>query len=371
MVTSPKERRSPRLWPFRRLALGLAPTPGPGLVLLLVGLALGPGGLGVLSGPVISALDPAVSVALAALGVFVGLDIRLRGPREGRLLAAASLEAATTMLVVGAGFFIVSSLIVGVAPSSWLVAAMLGVCAAPSSTSVDRSEAPRTQTSRIGDLDDVLPIVVAGVAAVWIHSPSPGSFASMGMQSIGIAAAVAAATWLLITQTSSESEQRVFVIGALLLLGGAAAHLSLSALAAGLLAGLCWNIAGGQAREHLARDMRYLQHPLTVPLLVVAGARLQAVPYLLTLAAIYVIIRTVAKLLGSRFAWRLAYGESAPTTGILSLSSPGVVAIAIALNLLQAGGESEAARAVFAVVVTGSLASELLSLLAPHGKATT
>jgi hypothetical protein len=112
--------------------------------------------------------------------------------------------------------------------------------------------------------------------------------------------------------------------------------------------------------------MRYLQHPLTVPLLVVAGARLQFVPYLVTLVVIYVVIRTIAKQLGSRLAWRVAYGEHAPTIGILSLSSPGVVAIAIALNLLQAGGQSGVASAVFAVVVAGSLASELLSLLAPH-----
>jgi hypothetical protein len=336
------------------------------LVLLLVGLALGPGGLGVLSLPVLSALDPVVSVALAALGVFVGLDLRLRGSHEGRLLAAASLEAATTSLVVGVGFFIVSSLIVGVADGSWLTAAMLGVCAAPSSTAVDRSEALRTQTSRMGDLDDVLPIVVAGIAAVWIRSPSIGSFVSVGLQSVAIAAAVAGATWLLVVQTSAESEQRVFLIGALLLLGGAAAHLSLSSLAAGLLAGICWNIGGGPTSERLARDMRYLQHPLTVPLLVVAGARLQFVPYLVTLVVIYVLIRTVAKQIGSRLAWRVAYGEYAPTIGMLSLSSPGVVAIAIALNLLQAGGEPVVATSVFAVVVAGSLASELLSLLASH-----
>ena len=84
---------------------------------------------------------------------------------------------------------------------------------------------------------------------------------------------IAVAAWLLVAQTSSDSEQRVFAIGALLLLGGTAAHLSLSALFVGFLAGVFWKATGRPALETLARDMRYLQHPLTVLLLIVAGSR--------------------------------------------------------------------------------------------------
>jgi hypothetical protein len=40
-----------------------------------------------------------------------------------------------------------------------------------------------------------------------------------------------------------------------------------------------------------------------------------------------------------------------------------VVGIAIALNVLQAGGGSPASTTLFAIVVAGSLASELLSLV--------
>ena len=135
----------------RRLALGLSPTPSPGLILLLFGMALGPMGIGLLSEPVLAALDPAVSVALAALGVFVGLDLKLRRPREDRLLAAASLEAGATILVVAGGVLLVHSL----SPSSslgnpWLFAVMLGLCASSSSTPAEASTEAR-QSAALAD----------------------------------------------------------------------------------------------------------------------------------------------------------------------------------------------------------------------------
>ena len=132
--------RVQRRWAYRRLALGLSPTPRPGLVLLLVGMALGPHGLGVLSDSVVAALDPAVSVALAALGAIVGLDIHVRRPGDARLFGAASVEAAATILVVAAGVVIVHALSPVPDPTPWLLALMLGICAAPSSTAADMAE---------------------------------------------------------------------------------------------------------------------------------------------------------------------------------------------------------------------------------------
>ena len=74
-----------------RIALGLAPTPRPGLVLLPLGMALGPAGLNLLSNTVLSYLDPALSVSLVALGIFAGLDLDFRRPRESALLTACLL----------------------------------------------------------------------------------------------------------------------------------------------------------------------------------------------------------------------------------------------------------------------------------------
>jgi hypothetical protein len=58
-----------------------------GMLLLLVGVALGSSGLNVLSAQTLSILDTAMPVALVALGMLVGLAASGQGPGEGRLVA--------------------------------------------------------------------------------------------------------------------------------------------------------------------------------------------------------------------------------------------------------------------------------------------
>src|SRR5690242_6759474 len=109
-----------RRWPLRRLALGLSPTPSAALLLLLVGLALGGNGLGVLSESALTALDPALWAALAALGVLVGLELRLGRKYEARLLAAASVESGVGILIVGTGVALVYFQSLTPTPTPWL-----------------------------------------------------------------------------------------------------------------------------------------------------------------------------------------------------------------------------------------------------------
>lgn len=337
--------------------------PRPGLVLLLAGMALGPHGLRVLSESALASLDPAVSVALAALGVLVGLGIAVRPPREGRRFGAASLEASATIVLVAAGLLIIGRPSFMHEPISWLLALIAGLCAVPSSAAADAPDTPSGAFATcIADLDDVLPIVLGVAAVVWTRPGTPIALVWFIVRAAAIAVAIAFATWLLIAQTASESEQLVFAIGALLLLGGAAAHLAVSALGAGLLAGMFWNLAGGAARDRIARDMRYLQHPLVVLLLIVAGSRLSLPIDLVGVAIAYVVMRLAGKRLGGWLADRAAPPASSGDPGF-SLSSPGVVGIAIALNVLQAGDGSVASTTVFSIVVAGSLGAELVSLL--------
>jgi hypothetical protein len=362
-IVAPLIAGTRRRWPSRRLAAGLSPTPRPGLVLILVGVALGPHGLNVISAPALASLDPAVSVALAALGVLVGLGVDTWRPRDIRRLAAAGLESVATIALVCGGLLLARGPSFVREQIPWLVALMAGLCAASSSAPAEAADADggRTFPILIAELDDVLPILVGVLAVLWTRPGPPLAVAWFVVRAALIAGAIAFASWLLIAQTSSESEQRVFAIGALLLLGGAAAHLSLSALFAGFLAGLFWNAAGGAARDGIARDLRYLQHPLVVLLLVVAGSRLALSFDLAGIIVAYVVLRIAAKRVGGWIAGRAAQDDSADPG--FALSSPGVVGIAIALNVLQAGGGVAAGKTLFAIVVVGSLASELLSLL--------
>ena len=187
-----------------------------------------------------------------------------------------------------------------------------------------------------------------------------GAAASLTVQACVVALLMALAVWLLVAQAPSDSEQRVFTLGSLLLLGGAAEYLSLSALLAGFVAGAFWNSVGGPACEHVRRDVHHLQHPLVVLLLVIAGARVDVTPVVLGLAVVYLVFRTLGKVVGGRLARRVAPSDLPSPVG-LGLMSPGIVGIAFALNALEAGSDGTAL--VLAVAVAGTLGSEVLALL--------
>jgi hypothetical protein len=351
-----------RWWLRHRLALGLAPTLSPGLILIPLGLVLGPQGLELLSTTTLTYLDPVISVAIAALGVFVGLGLDLRRRHEGRLLGAASLEAGVTVFLVGAGVLAADAIWFRTGSAVWVIALAVGLCASASATAIGPAHEPATLVMRIGDLDDVLPIIAGGLALAWMRESSAVATVSLAAAFLAISLAFALAGWLLVRQTDSEREQHVFVAGTLLLLGGAAAELSQSALAAGLVAGSLWNLLGGPARDRIDRDMRYFQHPLLVLLVIVAGARLVVSFEALALALIYVTCRTAGKFAGGSLVGRILAGNPLKDLG-LSLVAPGVAGIAFALNVLLAERASDRSVTILAIVTLGSVASELLALV--------
>lgn len=172
-------------------------------LLLVLGMCAGPLGLNLLSPSVVLLLDPAIAMALAMFGVFVGLAVDLRRP----LVTTPALLA-----------------------------------------------------------------LLGGVAIAAFRDTTPSVLALM-LLAIGVVAAVIAfAGWLLVGQADSDREQQVFVIGSLLLLGGGAAYSSLSAVFAGVLAGIVWNAAGDLAKARIVRHLGYFRHPLIVVMLLVAGA---------------------------------------------------------------------------------------------------
>jgi hypothetical protein len=353
----PPGRSRASRWLWSRLALGLSPTPIPG-ALLLIGLGIGPSGINLLSRNMLGYLDPAVSVALAALGVLIGLGFDLRRPDETRLLSAATIEAALVMILVGAGVFLAQWSQPSPDTAPLLMAFVLGICASSSSTLVlPDSSSTDSPAARIGDLDDVLPIVLGGFLLATLREASPESVAWLTLESIGLAVAVACGSWLLIAQSTSESEQRVFTIGAVLLLGGAAEFLSISALWMGLFAGIVWNFARGDTRERIAAEVRVMQHPLVVLLLLIAGARASFTAEVGIFIVLYTALRLVGKLAGGRIVSRIS-PDLPPQYGLF-LISPGVISIAFALNVESANAEG--AAEFLSIVVGGSFLSELIS----------
>jgi hypothetical protein len=213
-----------------RIALGLSPTPRPGPGCCHSAWRL------VRRASICSlAVDPllsrsSVSVALAALGVFAGLGLDFRRSREGVLLTAASLEASVAIVIVGAGVLVShSGFPVSGPPVS--LALMLGISAAVSSTaSGDSFDQPLSLATRVGDLDDVLPILLSGLVLASMSQGFSAAALWLAAQTGLIALVIALAGWLLVAQVSAVSEEHVFVAGTLLLRGGTAAYLSMSAL---------------------------------------------------------------------------------------------------------------------------------------------
>lgn len=247
----------------------------------------------------------------------------------------------------------------------WFLAAALGICAATSSPAISgRSDNSVSLVSRLGDLSDLVAIVLGGVALALVREGSIVVALALTLQVSAVALIIGVAGWLLLGHSRSETEQRVYVVALLLLLGGAAEYLSLSALATGLVAGLFWEAVGGPAREAVRRDALHIQHPVLVLVLIVAGAHVNLPTGWLQLGLAYLLLRTASKLSGGWLARHVA-GAGSPHDLGLAMLSPGVVGVAFALNALRVGGP-DLSPLLFAVVF-GAVGSELVAtFVRPH-----
>jgi hypothetical protein len=356
-------------WRRTRLALGLAHTPMPASLLLLIGAAIGPDGIVLISDGALASLFPVVAVALSGLGALIGLDVDLRRRGADRLLAAASAESLVAMLLVAAAVVAVGAFSLLTTNLPITLAVLLGICASPSaSVSADASrEDRRSIAARIGDLDDVLPLIAGGVVLAWLAEPGPLAAAWLMANLIGLSLAAACAGWLLMGDTGQESEQRVYSAAVLLMLGGAAAHLSSSALFAGFVAGVFWNAAGTRSRDRIARDVRYVQHPLIATLLLVAGASAEITANVVAVALLVAMSRLAAKAIGGAVA-ALVSGALPWNAGV-HLVSPGLVGVAIALNVHHVWIGDGLHRLLLSIVVLSVVITDVMALFVSPAEA--
>lgn len=339
----------------------------PVVLIVLIGAALGPAGLSVLTRVVLDAIDPIVPVAVAALGILAGLELtRPAAPNRWPLLGAASVESLLTGVIVAIGvrLFMPAPAIEG--SSVWIVAIMAGLCASMSATLPDTEpDRLRPALIRMRNLDAVVPALLGAVVLISYQTLSPLSSLGLVIQASILALLVSAAAWLLLADTSTLTEQRVFSIAALLLVGGIADYLSLSALAGGLLAGLFWGYVGGVARDCIERDVGYLRHPLVVLMLLVAGAKTTLSGWIVILAGIYLLLRVVGKIAGGLLVPRIRGAAISRFAGP-TLLLPGVFGIAFALDATSMMDAS--ASAILSAIVLGSIGSQLIAGLWPHAE---
>ena len=355
-----------------RSALGLAPSLTPAALFLLLGAVAGPHALGFLSAPLLARLDLAVTIALAILGIIVGIALGREIRSAVRLFVAASLESLVTIVAVGgATVYFVHATHVPIAAPLLVLAIALGLSASASSaTSADPDSEPvAAVATRVADLDDVLPIVVTIGACALVPGAVDRGLWMVLLAPIVVGAAVGAIGWLLFERAESNAERVVFVLGALSLAGGAASYLRVSPLAVGLIAGGIWTLAPGRADRIVQDDLRKVQHPLVVLLLVTAGA--MATP---SLAAVwlltpYLLFRLAGKVAGAWLSARLVEVSAADLAAYLM--SPGVLAVAFALNFRQLL-PGTAGDVILSTVAMGTAAFELFALaVVPHWRGAT
>lgn len=345
-----------------RSALGLAPSLTPAVVFLPIGALLGPRGAALLSRGMLSYLDIAVTIALAVLGVIVGVALGREIRSAARLFLAASLESLATIgFVAGATAYFVHATGLPLGAPLGAAAVAFGLCASASSaTSADPDSEPAAAVAtRVADLDDVLPIVLAVVGFGLFAAVPAREVGFAALAALGAGVAVGAIGWLLFERAESTAERAVFVIGALALAGGAASYLRVSPLAVGLIAGLCWTVLPGRADRIVQKDLSKVQHPLVVLLLVTAGAWWAPSSTALWLLAPYLLFRLAGKVAG---AWVSARLVDVRTEDLAAyLMPPGVVAVALALNFRQmlppAAGDT-----LLSTVVVGTAAFELFAI---------
>lgn len=359
---------SPLRWLFSllrtRSAFGLAPSLTPAIIFLPLGVLLGPTGLDLITGDVRTLLDLSVTLALTLLGVFVGLAFGRELPGAGRLLAAASLESAVTILAVaGATGYLVVSTGLPLDASAIIIALALGLCASASSaTSADPDADPAAAVAtRVADLDDILPIVVA--AGIFTVATGTGTDRWwIALTPIGAGVITGLIGWLLFERAQSAAERGVYVLGTLALAGGAAAYLGVSPLSVGLVAGVVWVLAPGRADRVVQDDLGKLQHPLVVLLLVSAGALWMPSAAGAWLLVPFLLFRLAGKVAGGWLAARVV-GDVHPGDLAAYLMSPGVIGIAFALNLRQILPAASGEALLWAVAI-GTAIFEVFAIIA-------
>lgn len=346
-----------------RSALGLAPSLTPAVVFLPLGALLGPQALGLLPLRVLGYLDVAVTIALAVLGVLVGVALGREIRSAVVLFLAASLESLiTTAVVAGATAYFVNATGVPFGAPLWAGAVAFGLCASASSaTSADPDSEPAAAVAtRVADLDDVLPIVLAIAAFGLLPAVSARDVWLFMSAAVGAGLAVGAIGWLLFERAETGAERALFVVGALALAGGAAAYLRVSPLVVGLVAGLCWTVLPGRADRLVQQDLSKVQHPLVVLLLLAAGALWVPSLAAVWLVAPYLLFRLAGKVAG---AWASARMVDVRTEDLAAyLMPPGVLAIAFALNFRQML-PPPAGEVLLSAVAIGTAVFELLAVV--------
>lgn len=348
---------------------------------MLLGVALGPSGFGVLSPSILEALRLIEPIALGLITFSAGEQLYFRDIRDlsRHSYIAIALETVLPVLSVGALIFVLTGRLEVALPLG-VIAGTTGIATVVTTLRERSAEGSFSRIISVAIATDNVFAVVAFALTLPIAMALDGGGALNNLLldslvGVVVAGAIGGAAGLvlghLIAQIRSPSELSIFVLAHLLLMVAVTNLLGYSVLLAGLIMGIvAVNISGElKERERLFTSLGPLETPLISIFFLWAGAGLHldalSTVGLLTLA--YIAARSAGKWLGPLLVSFLP--GDAPNTHNLRMLGVGLLpqagaAIGLAIrarDLLPTAGEEILTIVLAAVVVfelTGPLAIE-------------
>jgi Kef-type K+ transport system membrane component KefB len=346
-------------------------TPLPRVTLLmLLGLAAGPLALDLLPPDSDLWFTAAATVALVMIGFLLGGEFTYSHVKdlEGIVFRVAIVQSVTTAAVVGAGL-----MLLGAGPEVSLALAGIAVATAPAATLAVVQE-----TGARGRFVDVLKGVVAvddviGIVAFSLLVASAG-FLEAGaldvglqldaLQELGGAVALGLALGLpaaaLTGRIRAGQATLEEALGLVLLCAGLALWLDVSAILAAIVMGA--TIANfARHHERPFHEIERIEWPFLVVFFVLAGASLEidVLDEAGLLAAAYVVLRTLGKVLGPLAAGRHDHEETG-SRALLGLALLPQAGVALGLGLVAQTRFPDTGAKVLSVVVIGTVVFELV-----------
>lgn len=349
----------------------LAQLAASGLLFLVMGTLLGPGGVNVIQTEDLVQTRPILALGLGFAGLLVGMNLepQLLRALPFRVWLAAAAQSGIASLYVFVPVALLFVFTSGFEPIVAVSAAAVLASSASVSSShfavlwyragrLDRVRG--LSVSLIAMLDDLMGIAVLAVAlGMGVHDAVGIGFGLVAL-AVLLGLVCGALTAFLIHRADG-AELTAVLLGAVALVAGAAAFLKVSALITGLSCGATLALVGGSKVAQSYKAIARLERPLYLVLLVLIGAHVSVRdPYGWALLPAFVVLRMMGKVAGGRVANRVASGTlQLPRDLGYALIGQGGVSLCVLIEYLSlVGGRS--AQIVFDGGVLAAVVNEIL-----------
>lgn len=351
--------------------LGITQLAVAGLPLIVLGMLTRAPQLGVLSDELLDQLSPIVGIALAGVGIRIGLRLdipHLVGtPRPIAMLALVRV-ALPWLAMAGMGFLAMR--LAGIdGGENARNAALLATAATVSSAAAARQLSGLTVTEDISISQRAAQLIELAcvVGFLLITAYARGRHSSLApevwlLNAVGLAVVLGTCAALLFRDRAARSvDAPVIAIGTVAIVAGAAMFLGFSPLPIGLLVGMTVGVVAGDRRGELESAFDDYQRLIYGMLLFLLGAVAVPLDFSAALVALaFVIARVLGYIASTPIAVKVAKIEIAPSTRRQFEAAPmGATAVALVLSahLLYPGSIAQAGAiaVVLATVISESI----------------